>query len=244
VDSDQPRLQVERGHHSTDFADYLTDNPLRFHLADGSLLEGCQFFEASAEAVPYDAGSLMQPVDWSGAGVDPQREYGTGGAALRSIHDWLRDELVASDAVIVFYDHRPGECADFLVLDETAEGQLAVKFFHCKGAGGPTAGDRVNDLDEVCGQATRSAQWRSKKVLMRHVRRRFQTGSVFCKGDLNTFCELIEGCTRSQLPLEIRIVQPGASKSCLSAKMASLLSVSSRGLVAAGCPRLRVICSS
>lgn len=244
VDDAQPRWQIERGSRLVDLATYLTDNPLRFHLADSSLLEGCQLFPAVAEDAPYDADALMQAVDWDAAQVDIRREYGACPTPIRSLHDWLRDELVAGDPLVVFYDHRSGECADYLTVSQDADGQPLVRLYHCKGAGGDASRDRVSDLYEVCGQVTKSVQWRNKGRLIQKVKHRHKMGSVFCKGDLKAFLELIEPHPRYEFSLELYAVQPGVSKRKLSSKMATLLSTTSRGLVASGCQRLRVICSS
>jgi hypothetical protein len=244
TDGAQPRWKIERGIRSLDFAEFLTDYPLRFYLANGALLDGCQLFEAPAEDDWYDADMLMQVVDWDAKGVDIQREYGEGTPPLCSIHDWLRDTLVESDAVVVFYDHRSGECADFLTVEVDEAGLPIIKLYHCKGAGGATAGDRVGDVYEVCGQATKSIQWRNKERLIQQIKNRNRTGSVFCKGDLKTFLQLVEPSPRYEFPLKVYAVQPGVSKSKLSPKISSLFATTSRGLVAAGCERLYVICSS
>jgi hypothetical protein len=245
ADDAQPRWQIERGFRHVDFAHYLTDNPLRFHLADGSLVEGCQLFPApdSQEALLYDTATLMEAIDWRAANVDPERECGTCSPPLRSLHDWLRETLVASDALVVFYDHRSGECADYLTVSVDADGELLVRLYHGKGAGGPAPGDRVDDLYEVCGQATKCVQWRSKKRLISHVKTRLRTGSCFQKGDLQSFLALVEPYLRYEFALEVYAVQPGVSKSQLSPKMAMLLATTNRGLVSVGCQRLRVICS-
>ncbi len=241
----QPRWQIEKGPRILDFADYLTDNPLRFHLADGSLLEGGELFESQDEDEPYDAASLMEVADWSSAGVNIEKEYDDPKSPKpgKSIQDWLGNKLIAGDAPVVFFDHRSGECADYLTVSVDGDGKPAIRLYHCKASGGVAPGDRVDDLYEVCGQATKSSQWRAKKVLLRQVKSRFRSGSSFSKGDLDTFSKMIGSHARYEFPLEIFIVQPGVSKSALSIKMSTLLSVTSRGLVASGCQRLRVICS-
>jgi len=244
IDDLQPRWCVERGYRSLDLVDYLNANSLRFHLANGSLLEGCQLFDAPENEVFFDTDSLMHPVDWQGVCVDITQEYGTDSAPLLSIHDWLEAELTATSAEVVFYDHRAGECADFVVIDIDMDGQSVVKLYHCKKSGGSAPGDRVDDLYEVCGQAVKSIQWRSKKRLIDKVKHRAGEGSRFCKGDLQTFLSILEPDLRLELPLKIYVVQPGVPKSTLTPKMSALLATASRGLTAAGCQRLQVICSN
>lgn len=244
ADATQPVWSIERGIRKIDLAEYLTHNPIRFHLADGSLLETCQLFEAATDEEPFDAEGLVEGVDWAALGVDIEREYGDLVPPQRSVHEWLRDHLVSGDAEVVFYDHRSGECADFMTVRRGPEGEPVVSLYHCKGSGGPQPGDRVDDLFEVCGQAVKSTKWRNKKRLRDHVRRRRKSGSVFVKGDWSTFAELVEEHAPYDFPLCIYVVQPGVSKSALSTKMASLLATTSRGLVAVGCERLSVLSSA
>jgi len=244
LDEVQPQWQIVLNHRSIDLADYLNANPLRFHLADGSLLEGGQVFEPPIpeEDIPFDVQSLMQGINWDAANVDIEKEC-VCDPPSRSIHDWLKDELLAGNAQVVFYDHRSGECADYLTVTADGEGVPAIRLYHCKGSGGASSGDRADDLFEVLGQATKSALWCGKKRLIQKVKKRARDGSVFYKGDIDVFLGLVESHVRSELVLEIFIVQPGVSKENLSPKMASLLSTTSKGLVSAGCLRLKVICS-
>jgi hypothetical protein len=73
ADEHQPRWEVDRGRRRYDLAQYLSESPLRFHLADGSLLEGCQLFEASHAEEPFEAIELMEAVNWTAQQVDPYR---------------------------------------------------------------------------------------------------------------------------------------------------------------------------
>ncbi len=244
ADDNQPRWQIDRGGRHYDIIDYLSELPLRFHLADGSLLEGCQLFEAPVEDVPFEAAELMEAIDWEVLQVDPFREFGACVAPLRSVHDWLGDRLKSSQAKVVFYDHRPGECADYLTIEIDSAGEPLIRLFHCKGAGGKPSGERDSDLFEVCGQVTKSVRWRNKKTLIKQVKERSKTGSVFEKGDLKTFLDLIESSPRYEFALQIHIVQPGLSIDKLSAKSSTLLATASRGLVAHGCHHLRVLCAA
>lgn len=244
ADAMQPGWIIERGFSKICLAEYLTHNPLRFHLADGSLLETCQLFEAAAEDEPFDAEALIEDMDWAALNVDIEREYGECSPPKRSIHEWLREYLASNDAEIVFYDHRSGECADFMTVTHGPEGEPIISLYHCKGSGGSKPGDRVDDLFEVCGQAIKSTKWRNKKRLRDHVRRRRKSGSDFVKGDWTSFIEHLEQYAAYDFPLRIYVVQPGVSRSVLSSKMASLLTTTSRGLVASGCQRLKVIASA
>lgn len=244
ADDNQPRWKIDRGGRHYDLTDYLSELPLRFHLADGSLLEGCQLFEAPIEDVPFDASELMEPVDWNLFHVDPYREFGSCLTPLRSVHDWLGERLNNSQAEIVFYDHRPGECADYLTVELDSKGEPLIRLYHCKGAGGKPSGERDSDLFEVCGQVTKSVRWRNKKGLIKQIKDRLKTGSIYLKGDQKFFLELMEASPRYEFSLQIYIVQPGLSLSKLSTKSSTLLATTNRGLVAHGCQHLRVLCAA
>ncbi|GAB2798236.1 hypothetical protein GCM10027275_49750 [Rhabdobacter roseus] len=244
-DESQTKWEIERAaKRRYDIIEYLNENPLRFHLADGSILEGNQIFPVPADDTPFDAETLMEAIDWQGNNVDPYREFGECTAPLRSIHDWLSERLVNGSSEIVFYDHRPGECADYLTVDLNDDGSPLIRLYHCKGAGGKPSGERDNDLFDVCGQVTKSTRWRNRKVLVKQVNKRTQTGSVFRKGNLKMFAELVASSPQHQFALEVYIVQPGVSVQKLSTKSSNLMATISRGLLAHGCERLRVLCSA
>lgn len=244
LDDSQPRFFIERGYRQFDLVKYLMDYPLQFYYADGSLLNGGQLFSAPDGEVFYDAENLITVIDWEADRVNIETEFGVCDKPLRSIHEWVCENLTNSNAQIVFYDHRPGECADFLAVNEDNERNLQISLYHCKSAGGHVPGDRISDIDQVCGQAIKSCQWRNKKILIRHVKDRIKSGSIFMKGDIESFINLVESYRRSELPLEIYIVQPGISKGNLTPKVSSILSAASQGIVAVGCGRLKMMCSS
>ncbi|MDJ1470263.1 DEAD/DEAH box helicase [Xanthocytophaga flava] len=243
VDDSQPRWLVEKGGRQYDLIKYLSEYPFRFYLADGSLLEGCQLFKAPEETLSaFDSAELMEAVDWQLSQVDPRKEFGACAPPLRSVHDWLAERLENQNPEIIFYDHRPGECADYLIVELDAQGSILVSLYHCKKAGGDPSGERDEDLFDVCGQVAKSARWRNKKSLLKQVKDRYKTGSIFLKGDTKTFIDLMESVPHYEIPLQIYIVQPGLSISMLSAKSSNLLATTSQGLVANGCRKLKVIC--
>jgi superfamily II DNA or RNA helicase len=240
----QPHLVIERKGTTLDLVKYLSSRPLRFHFANGSVLEGNQYFEApSQHDVPFDV-EQMQAIDWVTLGVDIQAEYGGNRSPQISIHEWLRNYLLAQDFDVVLYDHGTGECADFLTLKVAVDGEIDIGLYHCKGSGGPSAGDRVDDVYEVCGQAVKSVLWRNRKRLIEKVRDRCNQGSQFLKGDLETFRRLTGAAIHFEFPLEIVIVQPGISRSGLTPKLAGNLAAVDRAISDTGCRKLRLICSS
>lgn len=244
LDDTQPHLFLQRKHAEIDLIDYLKDRPLRFHFADGSVLQGNQLFTApEKEFVPFDV-SLMTSVDWAAHGVDIEAEVTARRKGTKSVHNWLQEHLLArGDLEVIFYDHGSGECADFLTLNVDAGGEVSIHLYHCKGSGGPAAGDRVDDVYEVCGQAVKSLIWRNRKRLLEKVKSRCAQGSTFLQGDFELFRKSVLAANRFEFPLEITIVQPGVSRAGLTEKLSSVLASASDCLMAAGCQKLKVICS-
>lgn len=85
---------------------------------------------------------------------------------------------------------------------------------------------------------------RGNCISIGQVNKRAQTGSVFKKGSLKVFAEVVDSSPVHQFALEVYIVQPGVSIQKLSPKSSNLLATASRGLLAHGCERLRVMCSA
>lgn len=112
-------------------------------------------------------------------------EFGNPSAAGRSIHEYLKGRLVSSVASIVFYDHGPGEMADFVAVLADQE-NVRVALYHCKASSEASAGERVDDSYEVCGQAAKCARWANPRIVLEAVTRRLgreSGGSRFEKGD-------------------------------------------------------------
>jgi hypothetical protein len=144
ADDQQPKLRVVRGYSGKDFVEFVGEEHLRFHLADGSVLQGSELFPPMGEEeVLFDAAERSSEIDWKAASVDITVEYYKDGVQaavgdrLKSIHEWLKDELANSDAVAVLYDHRPGEAADFIAVYADEENRSLVKLYHCKASDAP-----------------------------------------------------------------------------------------------------------
>jgi hypothetical protein len=243
-DVDQPALQVARGYSRKDLLEYISEEQVRFHLGDGSVLQGAELFPPMGEEeLTFDMQAFAESVDWAGAGVDIEVEFGPA-VPLMSLHEWLKARLLAGSAPIILYDHRPGECADLLVIDVDPQGKAVVDLYHCKASGSSVAGDRVSDLYEVCGQVIKATKFRNKRRLIQHIKRRLSDGSVLLRGTLAEALEILDPDGRYDFPLRMFLVQPGISRNFLSSKLASLLMTVNRGVISVGCQELRVICSA
>ncbi len=250
---ESPRIVVRKGLQSRDLLEELTEDHIRFHFADGSVLQGVELFRRpDDEAGLFDVAGSSTEFDWEALNVDPCREFEPGddpsgppaGGGRVSIHHWLRGRLVESDAEFVVYDHRSGECADFVTLRDRGTGSTAVTLYHCKGAGGPRPGDRESDAVNVCGQSMKSAKFRNRRLLLKHLKRRLRSRSQLLKGDLGELIALLEADPSHEISLSIFVVQPGFPLGTLSDKLGRLLGTTNQGIVAQGCQPLHVYASA
>ncbi|XRQ09241.1 DEAD/DEAH box helicase [Actinomadura welshii] len=110
---------------------------------------------------PFDV-ALLRPLAWQG--VDFTKESQRAQRRADSIQYYMSAHLQATGSFdVLIDDDGSGEAADLVGLK--IDGQyLDVTLVHCKYSKS-TAGNRVKDLYEVCGQAIRGAKWRRGNVL-------------------------------------------------------------------------------
>jgi hypothetical protein len=167
----EPELYVHHANEDISLEDYLNEEPPSFFCSDLSAIESTSWYPAPVTLEVF-RDELIETVDWASAGVDIELEKPRTGRG-RSIFEWLQERLMATAAAVIFCDDGPGEIADFITLEETDAGPR-VKMFHCKASGAAQAGNRVNDLYEVCGQAVKSSVWiRTDQLLARLKHREF-----------------------------------------------------------------------
>ncbi|WP_405933739.1 DEAD/DEAH box helicase [Streptomyces sp. NBC_00827] len=123
--------------------------------------------------VPFDT-ALLTTLDWRG--VDFTKESQRPERRPDSIQYYMSAYLRTQGSFdVLIDDDGSGEAADLVGLKIANDTHLDVTLVHCKYTKA-TAGARVEDLYEVCGQATRSAKWRRGNVvpLLDHLRDRAQ----------------------------------------------------------------------
>jgi superfamily II DNA or RNA helicase len=242
-DDTQPKILATYGFRQLDLLERVNEEYFRFHLADGSMVQAGEMFAPMGdERLVFDLANAAEPVNWVEERVDIETEFGDC-SPNRSIQEWLGERLIEGPSRFVFFDHRPGECADFLAVDEGPDGKISLELYHCKASGGAEVGDRTEDAYEVCGQAVKSTKFRNRKQLLNHVRDRAKSGSRMVKGDLDELLKLLESDPRYEIPLKVVIVQPGMSRDAMTPKIASLLMAVNRGLISLGCDELKLVCS-
>ena len=159
--------------------------------------------------------------------------------------------LAEGDAFdIIFDDDGAGEIADVVTLRVT-EGLVQVTLHHCKYSSSDTPGARVKDLYEVCGQAQKSARWRDRpnRMLIHMLKRekiRLEKGqtSRFEQGTAAFLKKLKANWQDYRYEFDVRIVQPGLSRSAVTEEGLHLLASVETYLLETRAMRLKVIASS
>ncbi len=217
--------------------DYLNGKLLHFYTSDLSLVHGHEILRFPSDRAIFDDGQV-QAIDWSG--TDIKNEVNEASSRGISIHQHLRESLLADSYPVVIYDHGNGEIADYVALKKTDEG-VHVELYHCKGSGAESAGSRVDDIYEVCGQAIKSVAFANPKKLESKMGLRGRRSGKFLRGTLEEFRTLLDGGQR--VTFEVILVQPGISKTKLNDKMKEVFAAVGDYVTQGGCQRLKVLAS-
>ncbi|MCX4808927.1 DEAD/DEAH box helicase family protein [Streptomyces sp. NBC_01214] len=143
--------------HPKPLAEWLNANkPDLFLEGDRLIDDNGKLISPNYERRPFDV-ALLTPLDW--AGVDFTKESQRAERLVDSIQYYVSAHLRATGSFdVLIDDDGAGEAADLVGL--TVDGRhLDVTLAHCKYSK-ESAGKRVKDLYEVCGQAMRGAKWR------------------------------------------------------------------------------------
>ncbi|MGQ7908739.1 DEAD/DEAH box helicase [Burkholderia sp. BC1] len=233
---------LSRRQRSWTLSDFFEENPPQIFFADGSYLEGNLLVTLPDAYAPFDAAKI-DVWDWSP--VDIKKEAQGATREADSIQYKVIEDLKAANLYDVIYDDDgSGESADVVgikVTEEDSRTTIAVDFYHLKYSQESAAGSRVGDLYEVCGQAQKSISWLQNQLrhteLFNHLLRRdpkIRKGvalSRYQTGDRETLAAIRNQSRTAALKLRVFIVQPGLSRSKVSAEQLSLLSVTENFLL-------------
>lgn len=218
--------------------EWLREHPPVFYAADKSSFEGMNLMAApqiqAAALTPGDA----EFIDWNGCsiGVEFVPNDGTADAARKraalagqtTVQEHLEQHLRAVPGLVaLFYDHRSGEAADYIAVTVSAEGDVDIALYHCKGAGGAPTGGRVGDVYEVAGQLVKSVYYCDVATLLAHMRdrmhQRHRFPSSFVVGNLPELAQLLQDTVATKRSFTVVGVQPGISREAVDAHLADLM---------------------
>lgn len=221
-----PGVRIKSGRLNMPLCDYLYDYPLLVRYVSLKELEGDLLYEQSnPAAIKLDERSLI-PWQWPKSEVDITVEsiWKKGVERPKSVQAYVAANYRDEGFDIVFNDDDAGEAADLVCLKEESD-RVRLVLAHCKFSGAATEGSRVKDVVEVTSQAVRSAVWRGNfDRLYRHLMARqkvkgsgVQGRSRFIVGDLASLSSIAKITRNKPISFEIIIVQPGVSRSGVSA---------------------------
>lgn len=222
-------VKVIRARSDQWLSDWLNDNGLIFILDDDRLIEGDRLYKPTWDKEPFDRAKLTR-LDWTGTKLTVESQTAARlpeSIQYRAIAE-LKAETLSWD--IILDDDGTGEIADIVAIRIDQDG-LLIRLVHCKYSHGDTAGARVADLYEVCGQAQKSIMWRRSdlrpffRTLDDRARKKQKRDGVnpFEVGDIKKLYEIQDKATVLRRRMEMVIVQPGLSASKATAQQLDLL---------------------
>jgi len=234
--------QVRSGREVSGLLAYLNSELLDFYGPDLSRTRGREVFRGSAEALEAFDRQRLETLDWATLNTDIECEVGAPADGRISVQDCIRGMLAPQDGVVVF-DHRSGEVAD-LVHVRRAVGKLVFVLYHCKGSHQPTAGARLRDAHDVCGQVVRSVKWvGNERGLLQQLLKRLTTGSTLVSGTADDLRAMRAELAHSTPEVHVCLVQPGFSQAALDDDLLHVLAAAD-DYVRRGRATLRVLASA
>ncbi|MCA8010117.1 DEAD/DEAH box helicase [Burkholderia cenocepacia] len=237
-----PAGTLTKRQNSWALSDFFDENPPLITFADGSYLEGNLLVALPDIYAPYDREQIAV---WDWSGVDIKKEAQGATREPDSIQFKVIEDLKkVGEYDIIYDDDGSGEAADVVTIKLTEDDTrttIEVDFYHCKYSQDSSAGGRVGDLYEVCGQAQKSISWLQNQLrhteLFVHLLRRdpkVRKGkelSRYQTGDRDTLAVIRNRSRTAVLKLRVFIVQPGLSRSKATPEQLSLLSVTENFLL-------------
>lgn len=200
------------GVHATTLAEYFTENPLLFKAADDTVYSGHEVLKGNITFEGFDQNRVVV-FDWDEPNADITKEAEGAPKGKVTIQEAIKEHLLQGEQYShIFFDHGPGEIADFLTF--RPEGSfIKVELYHCKAMKGKQYNSSVEDVYEVAQQAVKSTVWiKSKTALLTKIQARIKgsSTSAFLRGDLKTLKALLQ--SQKAMETMIYIVQPAVSK--------------------------------
>jgi len=225
---DGPEAQISIGNQQTPLHEFCQKFPPTIYFEDESVMErGLLFTPHRDHRIAFDKANL-ESRSWPNINI--RKESQGPNREADSIQSAVIEELLRTrDFDIVFDDDDANEVADIVCLKREGR-DLHVRLVHCKFSSEDTAGSRVKDLYEVCGQAQKSIKWRERipkmiKRLAAREARRIHAGlpSRFATGDVSKLVELQNAAHLLRPRFSIAIAQPGLSKARVTNEQLELL---------------------
>lgn len=246
-----PKATIKIGGKMKTLSESFGDDSPQIDFGDGSLLIYSHLYAlpdgVTVEPYPSDR---IEAWDWSKTNIraEAQGLEKRADSVQRRVIDMLLADGDTYD--LVFDDDGAGEIADVVTFRVT-EGLVQVTLHHCKYSSADTAGARVKDLYEVCGQAQKSARWRDRPNrmfthMLKREKLRLDKGqsSRFEHGTAAFLKKLKASWQDYRYEFDVRIVQPGLSRAAVTEEGLHLLASVETYLLETRAMHLKVIASA
>lgn len=206
---------------------FFEDLPPTLFLLNSDTISGCIhtiYNTLTPYKIPSDQISTLK---WEHVNFAHESMYKSSTYRINSIQEFIMKKYISENADIVFNDDNSGEIADVVAIFSTEE-KIIFKVTHCKYSKN-SAGSRLSDLYEVCGQVIVSLRYKWKpEDLIKHLQRRNKTGVLagkrFYKGDEKVLNIIRDELKYKDVVFNFSIAQPGVSYKSLNSEMIDLLS--------------------
>lgn len=213
---------------SMELADYFSQEASpSIYFDDGSKMFGnLHIVRPEGFTIPHINPASIDQVDWS---VNIRCESQGENKKSDSIQYATIQRLMQDGYWIIFDDDGPNEIADIVAFKDEGD-VLAIEFYHLKYSKEDTAGSRIADFYEVCGQVIKSCKWVGEldnivNQLKKRERKRINRVGVsrIEKGSHREFDLLKQHGSRLKKDYRFFIVQPGLDSNNVSDDVAALL---------------------
>ncbi len=243
------RIFIKVGRIVSSLEEWFQEYPPNILFVDGSELDGNLLIEPKQKDMVLFPPTHLEAWNWDGTDITKESQWKGNSVRTDSIQYRVLQEFSKRGYKVVIDDDDSGEAADVICIDET-EDKIKVALIHCKFSGGERSGQRVKDVMEVCGQASRSVKWAWKfQGLSKHIsnresaRSRRGRATRFYKGRLGDVIHYSKLSRFKPVEFEVYAVQPGLSKGQMTEEQINILSSAYGYILEITGIQLRIICS-
>lgn len=242
-------LFIKVGKLVSSLEEWFQEYPPNVLFVDGSELDGNLLIEPKQKDGITFPKAHFEAWNWDGTDITKESQWKQNVVRTNSIQYRVLQEFSKRGYKVVIDDDDSGEAADVICINEN-EDKISVALIHCKFSGGERSGQRVKDVMEVCGQASRSVKWAWKfQDLCKHIsnresaRGRRGRATRFFNGRLGDVIHYSKLSRFKPVEFEVYAVQPGLSKGQMTEEQMNILSSAYGYILEITGIQLRMICS-
>ena len=242
-------LKIIIGSNERPICEFFNDYPPLIRYVDLRELDGNLLIKPYSQQELTIPDEFFETWDWVGVDITKESIWKDNIRREDSVQWHVAQKYIANDYLIVFDDDGANEAADLVCIKEHDD-HIELVLIHCKFSGGTTPGTRIKDAVEVTSQAVRSTKWSGefkklcKHLLARDYKRSKAPGQSFLLAGVGADITKMSRASRfKEVKTSVVIVQPGISKSGISADQRAVIAAGSAYLKETLNIELDIICS-